>query len=709
MSSEELERRSRVLIGLVALAFFVLAGRLGHLQLVQGAKWEDVARGQSLRQVAIPAPRGNIYDRNGVLLAGNNPAYTVSLVYTGKRLPDSAVRRLSEILSIPEADIRKASEQLQPASGRPYQPVPLKTKITEEEHTRLEEYRDELPGVVIDVQPLRVYPGLPADPAAAPADAEFDPGTRLAAHVLGTVKQGDRGPSPVGSDGLEAHYNGNPEGDGSQAPGLQGRDGIQLVEVDAQGRPTRVVGGEPPVPGNNLVLTIDARIQAAAERALLKRMTELRKMRNKDCPNGCAAEYGAAVAIDVRTGEILALASVPAFDPNSFADRIYAVPGTEEFRRWQQTWQALNNDPGKPLLNHATMDAAPPGSTFKPVTALAALQTKVTTPAERVACPGYVLVGNHRFGDWHTHGAVNLEQALGRSCDVYFYRMAQRMKIQSIVDMARQFGLGRKTGLEERDGIRELAGWLAGPETKKIRHPKEPTWYSSQNLSVAIGQDDNQFTPLQMASMTATIAAGGLRYRPYLVKAITDPAGNALRRFEPELLGRVQADPKHFEAVQKGMLSVTRLNSGWSGTDTPAGTAYSTFAEFYKKAKERLGREVLVAGKTGSAETGRKGETPFGWFVAYAPFDKPEIAIAVFVRHGGGGNLAGAPVARAILEEYFGLNKPLPAAPAPSEGRGKAVPAPKPHPEAAPKPQAASSPSPGSPPPSEGPFLPTSD
>lgn len=643
--AEDLERRARILAAVIAGVLIVLAGRLTQLQVVQGAEWEKVALGQRIRLVTTPAARGNIYDRHGVPLATNEPAFSVYLVYTGKPMADETVRRLSEIIGLDPAVIMQAAKHLQPAVGRPYEPVPLKV-INEAQHTLLEEYREELPGVTVGVQPIRRYPGL----------SDTRTGTRLAAHVLGQVKRDDRGPATRGEYGIEAAYNGAPAtAEGTAELGLQGKDGLRQVEVDAQGRPASVLREQPAVPGNNVVLTLDARLQAVAEDALLARMEYLRELRNKDCPQGCASEYAAAVALDVRTGEILAMASVPSFDPNDFARRIFALPGTDQFDAWQETWRNLQKDQGKPLINHTTMDGAPPGSTFKPVTAVAALETGVATPETRVADPnGVYYYGNFPFKDWKAHGVVNLEQALARSCDVYFYEMGARMKIQDLADTAYDFGLGRKTGLEERDGIAEVAGWVASPETKRKLHPKEPTWYSSQNLSAVIGQDDTRLTPLQMAVMTAAIANGGTRYRPFVVKGITAPDGKVLEEFKPEALGHVRATGRTLAEVRKGMLAVTQYNPGWSGPDSPYGTGYGSFGDFPQKTKELLGREIKVAGKTGTAEAG-KDEEPYGWFIAFAPYDEPEIAVAVMVRHGGGGSLAAAPVARAMLDEYFGL------------------------------------------------------
>ncbi len=647
MNPEQLERRAWVMFLLAAVIAVVLSGRLAFLQIVQGDKWEDLARGQRIRMVTTPAPRGQILDRNGVVLATNKPSFTAYLVYTGEPLSDATFNRLSQILKMDPEKIREAAAKLQPARGRPYEPVPLKP-VSEEEQVLLEEHRAELPGVVVEVQPNREYPGLAEDFPAV--------GRTLASHVLGYVKKADRGPSAVGEYGIERSYNGDPAAADPAALGLQGKDGLRQVEVDAQGRPVRVLQRQDPVPGNNVVLTIDARVQAAAEAALLERMAYLRKLRSPECPNGCRAEYGAAVAIDVRTGEILALASVPGFDPNGFATRIYAQPGTDDYDRWQSDWEAWQKDPGKPLLNHATLDAAPPGSTFKPVSALAALEAGVTRPDERVSCPGVFVYNGLPFRDWHTHGSVNLEQALGRSCNVYFYQMALRMKIDDLTRMARALGLGGKTGLEARDGLGELAGWVAGPEAKKALMPQEP-WFPSEKLSAVIGQAQNQYTPLQMAVMTAALANGGIRYRPFVVKRITSPDGRVIREFRREEAGRLDVSPENLEEVRKGMLAVNRFNPGWRGADSQWGTGSGVFGDFPARSREILGREIQVAGKTGTAEAAIRGEEPYGWYIAFGPYDEPEIAVAVMVRHGGGGSLAAAPVARAIFDEYFGLNR----------------------------------------------------
>lgn len=639
MKSEELEKRSRVLAFLAALIVIMLAGRLGYLQVVQGAYWEDVAQGQRLRLVVTSAPRGNILDREGNPLATNRPAFTAYLVYIGKQPSEETVRLLSEILNMSEDAIWKAADRLRPAVGYPYEPVPLKVDLTEEEHTRLEEYRDELPGVVVEVQPIRYYPG-----------------DTLAAHILGQLQQDEKGPSTRGTYGIEASYNGDPHNSGEGELRLQGKNGLRQIEVDAQGRPESILQEKPPVAGNNVVLTIDAGLQRVTEKALAERMEYLRSLDRKPCPEGCRAEYGAAVVLDVRTGEILALASVPSFDPNRFAERLHLLPGTPEYDAWQKEWQVLNDNPGKPLLNHATMNAAPPGSTFKPITAIAALETGVINPEERVVCEGLRIYDGHTFKDWTTHGRVNLEQAMGRSCNVYFYEMGARLSIDALAKTAMDFGLGGRTGLAERDGIGEIAGTVAGPEAKKHLSPGEP-WFKSENLSAAIGQAQNETTPLQMALMTAAIANGGVRLRPYLVKSITDPAGGVLREFQPEVMGRVEVSEATLAEVSRAMLSVTVNNKGWAGVDSSRGTAYGVFHDFPDQAHSLLEREIEVAAKTGTAETGLEGEEPYGWFIGFAPFKEPEIAVSVMIRHGGGGSLAAAPVARAIMDAYFGLDR----------------------------------------------------
>lgn len=664
MKNEEKERRAQNLIWMIILAVLLLLARLGYLQLALGDELETAARTQRLRQIPIPAPRGEIRDRNGITLATNEPSYTATLVYTGKSLRDETVAELSRILGISTEAIRAAERELRPTEGRPYLPVVLKVNLTQEEYVALEMRRSEMPGVVVDVQPIRRYPGLPGFAGI---------GGTLASHVLGYVGKGDNDYDIKGVTGLEGAFDRLPDYvvdsggfDPKDPPlGLKGVNGVRQVEVDSGGRPIHVIREEAPQEGNDLILTIDARLQAAAERALQERMLFLRETEQADGP--FPAPYGAVVAIDVKTGGILAMASEPDFDPNVFALGAYALRGTEASREFARYYESLEEAEGKPLYNHAALDGAAPGSTFKPIVAVAALEEEVTTAYEEIADSGVFRLGGQSWADWRPggHGSVNLVEAIGRSCNIYFYTMGNRLGIEPIAATARQFGLGRSTGLRDLTGG-EYAGVVPSPEAKaelfQALGAQPESWYPGDTINASIGQGYQAYTPLQMASYAATLANGGKRYRTHVVKEIRSPDGRTLWEAEPELLGEVEARPETLAKVREGMLGVTTYNPGWRGVDSNYGTAYSYFADFPEKAKRLTGREIYVAGKTGTAEVA--GKPNDGWFIGFAPYDDPEIAIAVYIRSGGGGSLAGAPVARTVFEEYFGMyERPEPSAP----------------------------------------------
>jgi len=645
---EELRRRMRrrnLFIALLVTWTLVLIGRLYYLQVIMGDELSEYASGQRLRKVYVPAARGQILDRRGEVLATNRPAYSAYLVYTKESLSAEARQLLSSILGISEEDIQAAEEQLK-VRPVPEIPVRLKAELTQEEITALAEYRDRLPGVIVEPQPLREYPHGP-----------------LAAHVLGYVSQGDRPWRLMGMAGIEKTYDGElvlPGG--RRVRGLAGVDGQRLVEVDARGRPRTdradlvLLGPDaekysvPPQPGNNVVLTIDARVQRAAEEALARRIQELRRLRSGPCP--CPARNGAAVAIDVRSGAIIAMASYPAFDPNVYAQLTFVErndPRRErlvaEVKKYQERPVVMGKPAAGPLLNIAIQSAQPPGSTFKPITGLAAMVRGVLPG--RVSCSGGFRLGSTVFKDWQAHGATDFTKAIGRSCNVYFYQAGLNAGIDAIASVARQFGLGEPTGLRDLAG--EQPGMLSTPETFQAQRPRD-RWTLGQVAISAIGQGINKFTPLQMAVYTATLANGGTRYRPYLVQKITDPQGRVLWEAKPEPLGTVDLPTQFLERTRRAMVTVTRRNGAWYGT------AAGVFAD----------APYVAGGKTGTAQVSNAERENHGWFIAFAPAgpgEEPEIAVAVLIHNGGGGALAAAPVARAILDAYFAGRYGLPADP----------------------------------------------
>ncbi|EKP94927.1 penicillin-binding protein 2 [Thermaerobacter subterraneus DSM 13965] len=663
MNPEELARRQRlrrrnILMGLLVAWTVILLGRLYMLQVVMGDELSEYAAGQRLRKVYVPAPRGQILDRRGQVLATNLPAYSAYLVYTREGLDPEARRLLSRILDIPVEAIEEAEAELR-VRPVPEIPVRLKAELTPAEITALAEHRDRLPGVVVEPQPLRYYPG----------------GT-LAAHVLGYVREGNRPWELKGDSGIEATYNGPVQLPGGRTVrGLTGVDGQRLVEVDARGRPLSdesrhlLLGGDadryaaPPKPGSTLVLTLDARVQKAAEEALARRIQELRELKTRPCP--CPARNGAAVAIDVRTGAILAMTSYPTFDPNDFARQAFMEPSDPRYdavnRKVYQYVHGNERYRGKrvegPTRNLAIADALPPGSTFKPITGLAAMLRGVLPGS--TYCGGEFYFAGRAWPDWGVHGHVDFDKAIGRSCNVYFYQTGLNAGIDAIADVATQFGLGQLTGLRDLAG--EVQGWLATPAVKaELVARADPNstesdrrWYAGDTLNASIGQGFHAFTPLQMAVYTAALANGGTRYRPYLVQEIRDPqTGRVLWEAKPDPLNTVDVPTAFLDKVREAMVTVTQDNGGWYGT------AYGVFRD----------APYVAAGKTGTAQGGTR-EPEYenhGWFIAFAPAgpgEQPEIAVAVVVRAGGGGSLAAGPVARAMLDAYFAGRYGLPANP----------------------------------------------
>lgn len=618
---EELDRqrlrRVRHFGAVVAVAIVAILARLVDLQLVRGEVYAVLAEQQRLRPVPVPAPRGRILDRNGLPLATNRPAFTASLVYTGGPLPDAVRERLRQILGIGDAEIDAALRQLR---DYPFYPARLKADLSLEELTRLEEHRHLLPGVVVEVIPVRDYPY-----------------GSLAAHVLGHVQAGaSTGQGVVigvtGATGLEAAFDGEVRRGGQVLRGLRGEDGREFVEVDARFRPSRSLGRNDPVPGNDLVLTLDARLQAAAEAALAEQLAWLRETRSDPCP--CPAPAGAVVALDAQTGAILAMASYPSFNPEDFAVLPFLPRDSARRRELSVRIEALQRDRVRaPMLNRALQAAYPPGSIFKMVTALAGLRQGLGFL--RVYDPGFLSYGGRTWHDWRAHGSVDLLKAIGQSCNVFFWTMALRTGLQPILDVARMLGLGEGTGLQDLPG--ENLGRRPDPLPQNL-------------LPAAIGQGQNQYTPLQMAQYVATLATG-VRHRPYLVQEIRDVQGRTLWRAQPEVLSTLDVPPEYLERVREGMRAVVQGGPGW------AGTAQWRFRD----------APYTSAGKTGTVQRGGSygSHTNHGWYVAYAPAgpgDEPRIAVAAVVEQGGGGSLAAAPIVRRVLDVYFG------AAPSPLDG-----------------------------------------
>ena len=587
-NTREVQRHLTVLKGVLLLAFVVLALRVWDLQIREGPYYRDLAVNNRTRSVLLEPARGLIYDRNGFLLANNAPSFNLYVTLEDVRDREALVSGLVHLIGLDEARLRKKISE----RGSRLTPRKLKGGLTLREAALVESHRLDLPGVSVQAESQRNYPH-----------------GATAAHVLGYVgeisaEQLDRATdedlhqgSLVGQYGVEKSYDSH----------LRGHTGEKAIEVDALGHEKRVVGTQRPEPGDDIYLTIDIRLQQLAEELL-------------------GQEFGAIVALDPTSGEVLALASRPTFDPNVLSRDLTA-----------KQWDEIIRNEGRPLTNRATQGQYPPGSTFKVVMAAAALETKAITPETRIRCTGGYQFGKRLFKDWKKggHGPMDIKQAIVHSCDVFFYTVGQRMGIDTIASFATQFGLGRETGIElpsERTGIVPSTAWKA-----KVRH--EP-WWPGETVSASIGQGYVSVTPMQMAYLTATVGNGGDIFRPRLIRGVTERSTGTYRELPSIEVGRVTVKADTMLLIQQAMAGVVT-----HGTAT--------------RAKSPL---VAIAGKTGTAQTvalrtGPEESIPkklrdHAWFISYAPVDSANIAVAVLVEHMGHGGTAAAPLARQLIEAY---------------------------------------------------------
>lgn len=594
-------RRRLALAGAVVLLLFaMLALRFFYLQVVRHEHYRTLAENNRIAVVPIVPNRGLILDRNGQTLAHNYSAYTLEITPGKAGNLEELINGLAEVVDISPKDRKRFKKLLDESKN--FESLPIRTRLNDVELARFAAHRYRFPGASINARLFRHYPLGAAT-----------------AHVVGYIgrindkdledleARGDkanyRGTDHIGKTGLEQRYEKE----------LHGTTGFQEVEIDAGGRAVRILNRTSPVSGNNLLLSLDIRLQQVVEQAFGERR-------------------GALVAIDPVTGGVLAFVSKPGFDPNLFVDGIDP-----------QSWDALNNSPDHPLTNRALQGQYPPGSTFKPFMALAGLASGKRTPEAAIHDPGFYVLGagGHRYRDWKEggHGAVDLHRSLVVSCDTYYYTLANDLGIDAIHRFIGRFGFGAKSGIDlegEAVGVLPSQGW-------KQRRFKQK-WYAGDTISVGIGQGYNLVTPLQLAQATALLAGDGAGFRPRLVRTIQDSQGGRLRPVPSE---RVESEwnPDHLARVKAALADVTR----------PGGTA----------AQAAAGAPYAFAGKTGTAQViGMKGEKyvesrvreryrDHAWFTAYAPADRPTIALAVLVENGGHGGSAAAPVARRVLDYYL--------------------------------------------------------
>jgi len=564
--------------------FFILTIRLWQLQILQGNEYRKLSEENRLRIVKVAAPRGIIYDRNGIPLVKNTPYFSVSLnPQTFERVDLPA---LAALLKMDKDFLAEKIKEHQKRSL--YEPLKLKEGLSFREIALIEARRSDFPGLSIDVDVTRDY--------------LFG---SVGAHLIGYLGKPNefQAQSPdfkdvpsdafIGQWGIERLYDRQ----------LRGIPGGKIIEVDALGRELRLLQGKSPTRGDDIWLAMDINIQKEAEESF-------------------GDKTGAMVAIKPDTGELLAFVSKPSFDPNLFARGI-------KYKQWEE----LNQNRKLPLLNRALQSQYPPGSTFKIVTAIAALEEGSIDENTKVTCNGGIAYGRWHFGCWRKtgHGTVSLHRALVESCDVYFYDAGKKLGIDRIAAYARELGLGKETGLEL---VKERRGLI--PDTRWKEEKRNQPWYLGETFNASIGQGYVAVTPFQMAQLTSIVANGGYIYRPSLLRMTN----------KPEPAGKVKIKQETLEMVKKGLFGVVNENGG---------TGYL--------AKSSM---VSICGKTGTAQVvGLRKDSKnlsemhrdHAWFVAFAPYETPEIALSVMVEHGGHGGAAAAPIAKKAIEAYMKSGK----------------------------------------------------
>ncbi len=597
---ELLESKQRILVlsFAVGIVFLSLILRLWHLQILSADDYHAMSENNRLRFVPVAASRGAIMDRTGTVLVSNRPSFSLAVVPQEVKDKEALLTLLSTLLGLDRADMAERWEKNKKRAK--YYPIVLASNITRDHVEIIEENRLRLPGIEIEMKPVREYSS-----------------NQLAAHLLGYI--GEVSEKELNTKGYEEYNPGDYIGKNGIERALEnelhGGDGGRQLEVDARGRVLRTISESSPTVGNSVMLTIDANVQKQAERAF-------------------GEQAGAAVVMDVNNGEIVAFVSNPGFDPALFSGRLPA-----------DVWQEYLDDKRHPLENKALSGQYPPGSTFKMVTALAGLNNNIINESTSIDCTGSYDLGTSTFKCWNKrgHGSTNLRKSLRESCDVFYYKLGEKLGVDKIAAAAQAFKLGAPLGVEL---LNERSGLIPTSEWKQKRFGKR--WYHGETLPVAIGQGAVIMTPIQLASMIATVANEGTIYRPHLVKRVVDADGKTLRETKPEIIGNAPFSKESFRLVKQGLLAVV---------NEPGGTG--AMARLY---------DVKVAGKTGTSQVVKlrdsKQGTPYQYrdhalFVAFAPYDKPEVAVAVVVEHGEHGGSAAAPIAGRILRAYFDSKKPV--------------------------------------------------
>lgn len=591
--NRDLESKIYWFFVILAVGLVLLLLRAWHLQVSKGAYYLELSENNRLRVVETPAPRGRIFDRNGALLVNNVPSFNLYLVLGDMKARERVIRRLSEIIEITPEEISESVEKRK--KGDPYYPIKIKEDLSMREVARIEGHGLELPGVKIEAEFKR--------------DAVYGP---LAAHLLGYVGEITqdqlkkeryaeiKSGTIIGQYGVEQSFD----------EMLLGTPGEKKIEVDALGHEQQVLHEILPLRGNDIFLNLDLKVQKEAEAALNNRP-------------------GAIVALDPFNGDVLAMVSHPAFDPNLMSGGISS-----------EIWQGLLKDKNRPLTNRTIHGKYPPGSTFKIVVSAGILERGIAKASDTIQCKGSVRFGKREFRDWKRwgHGEVDLHRSLVESCDVYYYEFGRELGVENIAKFSRMFHLGRPTGIDlayEKGGLIPTKAW-------KEKNFNEP-WYPGETLSVSIGQGFVSTTPLQLAAMIAAVAGEGVWYRPRLMLKHQDYVTEEITLASPSKGEKLPLSQETLVAIRDALAGVVSEAHGTG-----------------KKAKSD---HFSIGGKTGTAqvvgrETHEFDEVPedladHAWFVAFAPIEQPKIAVVVLVENGGHGGSTAGPLARQVMEAYL--------------------------------------------------------
>jgi penicillin-binding protein 2 len=600
---QNFQLRLAVSAGVVLFVFFLLIIRFFYLQVIQHEYYHTLAENNRISIVPIIPNRGLILDRNGAVLAHNYSAYTLEITPAKVTELDALIDDLSTVIDIAPKDRKRFRKLLE--ERRDFASLPIRTRLNDIEVAKFAANKYRFPGVDIRARLFRHYPNA-----------------EIASHVIGYIgRLTESDLEKLENKGAAANYTGSDfigkvGLEGRYETDLHGTTGFEEVETDANGRSVRTLRSTLPVSGNNLLLSLDARLQEIAEQAFGDRR-------------------GALIALEPATGGVLALVSKPGFDPNLFVDGIDP-----------SNWEVLNTSPDHPLNNRALQGVYPPGSTFKPFMALAALELGKRNPSHSIFDPGFFVLGGaagHRYRDWKTggHGMVDLHKSIVISCDTYYYGVAQDLGIDSIHQFIGQFGFGKRTGID-LDG--ESGGLLPSQEWKMKRFQQK--WFAGDTISVGIGQGYNLATPLQLAQAVSVLASGGTIFRPHIVRHIQDSQTNALTSIDAEPIGSIGLHAANLDMVRDAMVDVTR----------PGGTAAVAGSGATYKFAGKTGTAQVVAMKQNEKYDERRVHERLrdhALFIAYAPADAPQIALAVLVENGGHGGSAAAPIARKVFDYYL--------------------------------------------------------